>query len=190
MENPFKKRPALSPSGTETADDIYLAVGRALSIWENTEGVFAHLFGYLIKPAGNSFAARRAYGSVISGRARSTLILEAANVFFRNFPSDEGRAHLDETMAWYGDATARRNDIAHGQLMPSGPTSGHKGHYLAASVYTTKRSIRLQSPYWYTADDINRLTQEFSRLGGKADSLMYRLREPWLASPETQRERH
>src|SRR5438067_51912 len=127
------------------------AVGKALSTWEFTEGIFAHLFATLIRPLRGSYAARRAYGSIQASRGRLEIIQTTAEVFFRNLPSIDLQADLKEVMKLYGEAGSRRNDIAHGLLMPSGP-DGAKGCYLAASIYTTKRSISLESPYFYNAD--------------------------------------
>lgn len=162
--------------GSKTEDSVHLAVGRALSMWENTEEAFSHLFGYFLRPRGNSFGARRAYASITTPRNRSAMLLEAATVFFRDFPSGTLERELRDLITLYGNATARRNDIAHG-LAISGPQPQFAGYYLAAAMHSAKRKIDLASPYYYTDKNIDYFREQFSQLGLKAHALRESLQE-------------
>ena len=108
------KNPPFAPKGDADADNLHLAVGRALNAWEHAESAFSHLFGTIIRPTRNSYSARRAYGSITSSLARRQMLEAVGAVFFRSFPDEEAPKNMKLLLMHYSDAGARRNEIAHG----------------------------------------------------------------------------
>ncbi|WP_131194049.1 hypothetical protein [Lichenihabitans psoromatis] len=189
MPNEFSQALPIADEGSGSPEIIYLAVGHALTTWEGTEQAFAHLFARFIRPLRGSFVARRAFGAVQSSSGRSSLIDEAAEVFFRDFPSNDMQLRFRTVMKTYKDATAKRNQIAHGIIMPSGP-SLQKGHYLAASMYTSKRRIDLSSPYYYTGENIDHFRVLFGTMGYQTHNFVQAIDEHFRTSPASSRERY
>jgi len=101
-----------------------MAVGHALTNWEHVEAAGAGLFGHFVDSY--SIAAIRAYGSIIGTKARQAALAEAAETFFflRKEMLKKDRQTIDEVKTAercskilihnYGQASGRRNDIAHG----------------------------------------------------------------------------
>ena len=188
QEFPFNPRPPISPQGNSSDDEVHLAVGRALSAWEYAEDSFANIFRRLVAPGKSGYAARRAYGNVIAALTRDSLIKETAKIFFRNFPDEEIKNELDSLLKIYCHAGARRNEIAHGMVM-GGPDRKHKGRYLTASVWTSrKRDIHLMPSYFYTAEQIDEFRKGFYRLAGQAGAIADQLERAYYKSPKKSRE--
>src|SRR5437016_4893458 len=91
MPNPWDI-PPIPETANADPDDIFRAVGGALSGWESVEHTLADIFTLLVeaKPPPVPFdimtPAARAYGSVVSFQARSAMVEAAARVFFRLHP--------------------------------------------------------------------------------------------------------
>ena len=95
-------------------EDVYAAVGFAISVWEQTEFYLACLFTVLIhKPLFSD--SLREYGrdaQVLSARLNAVEL--AANRYFINAPDQDIEASLFECLREIRAAAASRNQIAHG----------------------------------------------------------------------------
>jgi hypothetical protein len=103
---------------------IHLGVGHALSNWEQVEAAGALFFSTLVES--DSIAAIRAYGTINGSRAREAALRQASQTFFllRRDANEADRVVYDEIKKFentanclihnYGQASARRTDIAHG----------------------------------------------------------------------------
>jgi len=166
---------------------ICLAVGGALSDWENAEIAYSYLFNNLTRPQILSSAIRRAYGSVISVRSRREMIEAAAQVFFHEFPSTALEAELRDILNFYMSAAARRNDFAHGVVLSWGAS---KGWYLEANMYSNKRSMTHATPYAYTSEQISKIASGFSRLTTDVNDLRDELQAHFRSCDPTRRARY
>jgi hypothetical protein len=188
MSNPFE-RPKAPSKGDRDPDTIYLSVGRALSMWEHTEADFSRLFSHLITPGRGSGAARRAYGSIASSNGRRDLIEKAGSVFFQFFPQKELQESFINTVKLYADASARRNDIAHGIVVRFGKNM-EDGYFLSANMYTSKTPLFGSPSYYYTTHIIMSFFLEFEKLGDRANGIVRQIEKHYYASPKTPRERY
>lgn len=188
--NPFKPAP-FAPKGNEVAEDLHSAVGSALNIWEHAEGSFAHLFGTIIRPTRNSFVARRAYGAIITARARRDMLVAVAEVFFRNFPNEAAEETMRVLLKHYQDAASRRNELAHGIVGGDrDENSNFLGYFIVPSTWNTnKRKMNSEFSYRYSTKEILEKQNSFSNLNSQAISLADQLDTLFESSPEKLRER-
>jgi hypothetical protein len=99
--------------GHPILDDVYSAVGRALSDWERYEGSLSLLFATLTSTS-SSLPARRAYNSVRTFEARIEMLRAASLAYFERHP-DKDREDLMGTVISEGKCYCpRRHEIAHG----------------------------------------------------------------------------
>jgi hypothetical protein len=80
--NPWDVLPR-EPYGDETEDALYLAVGKALTAWEELDNEQGSLFAVIV--LSQDSAANAAYGSVASGPGRGSMVIAAADQIFGNF---------------------------------------------------------------------------------------------------------
>ena len=137
-----KKKPyelVISETGSRTSDEIFLAVGKALSAWEYLETTLALSFGHLVGT--NHIVALRAIGRIESPAARLNVILEA----FRSSP-EEFRAQyptFEKTVKEVMPFTEVRNAIAHGHLQWIEIKGQEKVYYLTPSISTTRKTTQI-----------------------------------------------
>jgi len=168
-DNQFAPAP-FAPKGDVDFETVYSAVGHALNNWEHAENKFAHLFGTFVRPLRNSFAARRAYGSVTAASGRREMLESVAAVFFRNFPQDGIVTQFKTLMRRHQQAASRRNEMAHGIVGgEKGEDGTFLGYFVVPSMWNTgKRGLDSAMKYRYSTKEIDRLRAAFSTLGGEA----------------------
>ena len=188
--NPFKN-PPFAPKGDADADSLHLVVGRALTAWEHAESSFAHLFGTIIRPTRNSYAARRAYGSITSSLGRRQMLEAVGAVFFRNFPNVEAQDNMKVLLMHYNDASARRNELAHGIIgSDRDDDGGFLGYFVVPSTWTSKkRALDSAISYRYSCKEIHEKKNSFNELGGRAIAVADQIDAVFQSSPEKHRER-
>jgi hypothetical protein len=182
--NPFNQRPEKAANCDPEAAKIYEAVGRCLSQWELCESGFANVYATLIKPP-SSYPAFRSFGAVLSARGRRSLIEEAADVFWNSFPGGSLQTSLKDLLNLYIDASARRNDVAHG-------ITQHEtdGYYWVANYHSHKNDIAQTSPYKYNSAQILVFASDFQSLGNRARFFRLDLEAHFFAAPEKLRARY
>lgn len=146
-------RPGLNNAGARTADEIYIWVGRALTVWENTEFSFAKIYGLLF--GNNSAAAERSYGVVTSTKTKKEMLKQAA-LFFADtrgdsFPTED----FSRLLEYYDQASARRNDIAHGVVMSISLDSETQGYFLVPSSYISKANEARDAKFWKRVSEVS-----------------------------------
>jgi hypothetical protein len=103
MPNPWDVPPrSARPADYDLkVEDLYQAVGEALSSWQYVEDGIASMFRTLVAEGREQYSyahgmspAERAYGSVISFEARATMVSAAAEAFFHKNPHAELQAQL------------------------------------------------------------------------------------------------
>lgn len=125
-----------------TAEEVYLSVGRALSEWEGMEHHFAWIFGFYCGGR-EPFAARRAYGSVISFSGRSEMLRRASEAYFHSRPGHQMQDRFDKILDRAGKFSPRRNEIAHGVV-----TAIYEGtNVTAVNFWTDQRYLLLPTEY-------------------------------------------
>jgi hypothetical protein len=137
--------PPFARTADANEDDIFKAVGKALTNWEFVEEALARIFAALVGTVAYPRAgpAVRAYGSIISFRSRVEMIEWAGDAFFSLPPPSQFQSDLYPLMTECKDWSQRRNDIAHGRVWPS-PDLG--GYLLFPSLYNTKKQKLFQPP--------------------------------------------
>lgn len=166
----------VASNGSEQMDDVFRAVGAALTQWEFVETAFAELFGTLLGAPGGS--AARAYGVVTTSGARRDMIMQAAH---GEFPHDEALlAQIKDILSIAEVGSQRRNEIAHGAVMRLDDRGEDRGCYLIPPTYVSKKfrfivdatftevnwngvaMLKSMVNYAYTAEQIDRYAAGFN----------------------------
>jgi hypothetical protein len=126
----------VSPVPSESEDEIYAAVGRALTAWERLDTALAMTFGSFVGT--QHVVALRALGRIESPAARLQVLLEAfqssSPAVQRNLPSYE--ATVKSVMR----LTEARNAVAHGQVQGIQITGRKKGYYLVPGLSASRKA--------------------------------------------------
>lgn len=189
--NDYWNRPAIRDRGDDNEEQVFCAVGRALTSWEKLEEGFAWLFTTILQSPSSSAAARRVYGSITTSHGRREALLAAAEITL----GFQHQIAFNQLIKNFADASARRDDIAHGVVMrlSSGTISTQTdpdnllasanfvGCYLSPSPYVTQRTYAFGPPpdapifavgkYLYTSADIGAFADKFNALRSHLNSV-------------------
>jgi hypothetical protein len=176
--------------GGAEPEPLLMAVGKALSYWEHVENHLANLFAVLVgaeisrdRPA----PAIRAYGTVVSFRARAAMVDAAAKAYLLQ-QSDSGWSKtwtdLLEELTGFAD---RRNDIAHGsaELLYDLKEEKSLGFFLLPGLYASKKYPSDGPPaYRFSAEQVQQLAEHFSDLANKVGRFRHAILTKRRTSPE------
>jgi hypothetical protein len=177
---PQYKLPAGNYVGEAATAPIHSAVGRALSEWEHMESALIKLFQLLCETT--SFAACRAYGSMVSASGRAEALKMASAEFFLNRDAaDESQVIV--LIKAYINASSYRNNIAHGMAVQP---HAH-GYWLCAPSYASRKRDRadprsqwgLGSHYFYKVSHIDHCRDRFSAILEEAMRLALSLNDKY-----------
>jgi hypothetical protein len=176
----YWERPVPSKKGDQNPDDIYRAVGWALSQWEKTDQELAGLFS-VMSDVEDWFVVegvRRAYGAIESNSGRRKAVEAVAEVFFGNYWDEKlVRQSLMDIIQAVQRASRIRDDIAHGIVRTDLIIDNEDyGSFHMPPRYNTGRSYAfkqkedgplafLRAKYRYTANDIVLFGRKFTELG-------------------------
>ncbi len=125
--------------GQASFQDIYSAVGTALSAWESSVNELSELFIHLVgaKDSVSAYGINRAFGAINSTSSKFEAIGAAAEVYFAH---EWKRCHIHNLFGLFEkclkQAEWRRNEIAHGIASSYGKSDGsNKGCFLGAPQY-------------------------------------------------------
>lgn len=165
--------------GDETKQEIYVAVGTALTAWEELEGEVANLFAHLTGSADQFHLgpAIRAFGAVSGAKMRAQMLDLASTAFFQNLTlfDEKNEAVMTalgavaEAIKSYRGWSDRRNDVAHGAVReaddpdPESETqSGPVTYLLYPSESNTRKWPTLGEPaYNFNAREIFKFVDGF-----------------------------
>jgi len=168
--------PPFALKGDSSEDDLFKAVGRALTDWEFVEEVLARVYAALMRSDLYSpNPAIRAYGAIIGSKARIDMIRAAGDAYMTLpytgtavFPAQARemfRPLLDECVEWAN----RRNDIAHGRVWGADHS---REYFLFPALYSTKKWRLGQPPtYRYTSVEIRTFSAAFQDLYDRLSEL-------------------
>lgn len=188
MSNLWDERP-FAETGSKSENDIFLAVGKALSNWELVEQSIAGIFtvvtvGVFFAPAAPTL---RAYSSVASSHNRIQMVRAAVESWlteWKDCPCGQNALDLlSESQGW----AARRNDIAHG-IADRFIDEIEKGWFLIPSIYSIKGRKSGKADYRYNARIIDKLSERFVDLDGRLNEVQSMMKE-WHRIASDQRER-
>lgn len=185
MNNPWDPLPNAAKGST--ADEIHLAVGRALTQWERLEFRLAQLYAELVSTGGYSDTAFRAFGVVAASAGRLEMLAEATRISPR--PTNPLRAAISDFTRRAGKYSARRNEIAHGVAVNYG--GNQSDIRLLPAFYNSRKHKRdpLEAAYCYAFTEISYYQTEFHRLTVEADDLLSQIRatpSPFLLTDQQQ----
>jgi hypothetical protein len=177
---PNRIPPSPERQGEESTAPIYSAVGQALSEWEFVESALIKLFQLLCET--DSFAACRAYGTIMGPKSRADAIDAAAEVFFENRDQIDLDAVYDITTA-YSRASTYRNHVAHGVAVQP---HAH-GYFLCPPSYAKKKFAipdpagkwALGAEYFYRVADIDNCKNRFGIIRDEIMQTLVRLNEKY-----------
>jgi hypothetical protein len=162
-------RPAPNRHGDIDVDDIYVAVGRALSEWSMVEialgRLYAALDGALPQTAWTIYAAER------DPRTRLERLMQTASTHFADGESEDS-ATCRRVIEAAGHAAQRRDDVVHGIAVLFRPGT-LDGSYLVPTGFTAGDSNVPE--YAYTAAQLTTLRARFGRLQDEINVLILRL---------------
>jgi hypothetical protein len=177
--------------GAATPEELYLAVGEALSAWELVEEGLAEIFATFIGspeagPGSGHDPAIRAFGSVLTFKGRQQMVAAAADAFFfQAVPRDPVRKQFGELNEEAAGFASRRNDIAHGrvQYLPK------KGFYLFPGLYSANKNPVGQLPtYAYGRNEVLSYREQFGMLATKLTEYAI-FASAWKPPPPSQKKR-
>ena len=186
---PSRTEPSQKWRGETSTEVIYLAAGRATSLWEHAESALIKLFQLFCES--RSLAVCRAYGSIVSASGRAEALNSAAAEFFerRRLPvPDSVKVLIRE----FGKAGGFRNKIAHGMAAGCHAETGeHLGYYLMPPSYAmrhrgTSRPSEawwLTAKYFFLASEINSCSSRFETILNEAMRLMLKINEEFSVLP-------
>lgn len=173
-------RPAWPSIGNEPPDEIYLAVGRALSAWCEAEEAIAYLFSTVVEAGIIDAPVNRAYSSISGVRDRIRMVREAADAWFMFLGSCPRSDNPFKILTACEKWSERRNEIAHGGVDRDLELVSNQW-FLYPGYFTTKRPFRTGADFRYTASQIDKIAEGFGSLYEDISSLAVRLRE-WRKS--------
>jgi hypothetical protein len=178
MANPWDVAP-WPDQGNETADEIFRAVGEALSSWELIEQGIATIF--TVVTVGGYYAASepaiRAYGSVANSRSRVQMVRAAAESWFHQWPDCPLETNIKDLLNECEKWSARRNEIAHG-IVDRLTDQWINGWYLFPGLYSIKkRPLGGRAAYRYTAKNIEEYARGFTDLYNRLSLIVSALEE-------------
>jgi len=185
---------AVCQMGRQQSNEIFRAVGLALTNWELLEHEMGALFVVLVAPRSNE--AMRAYSAVLASGARLKMIGGAAEAFFLTREEDPFPAlkkQVDGLLEAVEGFAPRRNEIAHGVIgikFADEPMYEHvvpkSSWVLTPSIYAkTKRTmvhaklsgiVGLIPLYEYSSVEINGISAKFRDLKGVASKVALAIR--------------
>ncbi len=165
----YWNRPTPDRYGDIDVDDIYIAVGRALSEWSMVEIALGRLYAAL--DGAPPQVAWRVYAAERDPRARRARLSEAAQAHFVDGESEDG-VTCRRVIEAAGLAAQRRDDVVHGIAVLFRP-GALDGSYLVPTGFTAGDSN--VPDYAYTATQITTLRSQFGRLQDEINILILRL---------------
>lgn len=180
---PLKPKPG---ERLDLPDDLYAAVGKALSSWDGVESTLARIFALCCQTPifGNPLGepAIRAYGSVVSFNGRAEMVDAASRAYFHNkkAPTAEIEMKLRGLLSECRQFAGRRNDIAHGRVefllgaeydwWPQGERE-HCWLFLPGLLSTKRYSLDHEPTYIYMLAELTYFKDQFDNLAGRISEL-------------------
>lgn len=178
LKSGYWEHKAFASASTDTQDQVFHAVGAALSSWESAESALATLYVMLCDVEnGSSAAIARTFGSIPSSAGRRKIIKAAAEIYFgTHWQNHRIKKGLTDLLAAFTKASERRDEFAHGQAYSFSINGKSHGCFLFASQYISSRNLpfppgspedpfsNLSSTYRYTATEILDFARKFNEL--------------------------
>lgn len=183
------------PHGDHDGQDVFAAVGMALTAWEKLEQAQANVFGQLVGSRRGGAVA--AYGTIVAYKGRAEMLTAAAKVVLKGDPPIGNASVLAELLTLIketGELSGRRNDIAHGivshfKASVTGAdgvrTETDHGCYLVPASYATNKRtkrelsfndpIMLRGTYAFTADQMLAYAGHFEARYKRMVDLIFKL---------------
>jgi hypothetical protein len=161
-------RPSFPQRGDADKEEIWTAVGAALSAWGEYEGVLGRLFTIFIAVEFPSPQAKRAFGAIRSFEGRRDLLRGSSEAFFHYRRGTYREQVLFKAILRDAShAAERRNDLAHGIAMAFTPEgkSEPDGFCLMPSYYdSSKRDPNDIADFAYESATIKKFASGFEDL--------------------------
>jgi hypothetical protein len=150
---------------------LMAAVGSALSAWQYTEDVIADIFESILtdcSPKGEYVTreveymtpARRAYGSIVSFDGRAGMVQAAAEAFFEVHKNGQMHTRLRKLLQSCRGWSARRNEVAHGQIGGS-PMNLNMCALWPWGSSMKKRAVDYRASFVYNSAQIKEFERQF-----------------------------
>ena len=204
--NPFRNS-VYSEKGDYDSPSLARIKGYTLSEWEHAEDLLCTMFSLLVRPTGGTFVSDRAIGALFSSGGRREIILGAAEAYFslltHDAPDDlkktakELHSKIRSHIRLFGDASRRRDEIAHSVIMGTEMDENKKFlYFLLPSLYASKKFTAELAPgfdratYRMNIKAINRMADLFGALFTRTAQINHEISIFYHALPETLRARH
>jgi hypothetical protein len=189
LQDAYWKRPNIdhSTSGDSEVAPIYLAVGEALSMWEQAECSLATMYQIMccIKDSSAINAVLRAFGSIESSAGQREALTAVAEIHFGHYWNDASK-YFKALMQAFSNGAKRRDEFAHGMAYGLALNGRHLGCYLLPAAYNTLRNNPYMSfaengipigraKYFYTSSMIREFTKKFGQLNGETWTYLRRI---------------
>jgi hypothetical protein len=185
--------PPFRGNGNRSPTEVYEAVGRALSAWEEFEVSLSQLFGLFSERDPEALETYTDYGKPKIFAERAEKLAQISCTYFIRRPCQKMEGVFEKLLCDGRNFSARRNDIAHGVVrgMPGSPDVMIKVDdpadqpilqigfqwILVPPPYSVKRLSAGGVPaYTFTAADILYFQGEFIRLQRRALRLFFQIK--------------
>jgi hypothetical protein len=159
-------------------------VGAALTAWGTYETELGRLFARFMAGEYPSPAADMAFGAMRAFEGRLQVLRSSGQAFFDYRPHDkEDRKILDEILKMGQRFCERRNEIAHGVVLPYQPINVSicdeaQGFCLFPSHYDSHRRDTSYKPsFCYSSAELNAYSCEFRKLADPVHALANKIIE-------------
>jgi hypothetical protein len=178
--------------GDTSAQELFAAIGAALTEWEYHETELAKLFSILVSGK-RSPIARRAFSAVRTFEGRAEMLQAASEAYFTERPDTSAQDQFKELIRRAKCLAARRNEIAHGIVAGfwTGPDRRSfarvKGTYGLYPSFASYKNRRLdQAPdYCYSSKEVSYFRETFAGLVTRAENLSAHLLRGQQARPRS-----
>lgn len=158
--------------GDEKRAQLFTAVGRALSDWEDAELGLVRLYAALWDKPEPEIPKFTAYSSAIGFRGRADLLQAAAKQHFSVYPDQEIECRFERLIHAATQLSIRRNDIAHGVARKTYFTIGNSDivdqltvRWLLIPCFYMGRRFTADGPtYAYSSLEIRQYVTAFGEL--------------------------
>jgi hypothetical protein len=147
---------------SEQRQELYCAIGEAITSWAAVEDRLADIFAYFVTGDGNSFPAKAAFHAVVNFREKLAMTDDAAE--WRITGADLAR--WKTIFGTLGGLATQRNKIVHFTLIRSRrlPRQRTSRYYLSPSLQNVTAHMRGVEPPKLSAKDITQRAQGFRTL--------------------------
>jgi len=162
--------PSIPAHGDKSATDLFAAIGRALSEWEELELYLARVYAMFLGVPPIKAIEQPEYKNAPTFSMRAKVIEEAAERHFIAHPNQQREGEFQEALCGARKLANRRNDIAHGVArlswgefgeIPLADALARAEIFLGPARYRAKQFDKLAPEYLFSSVEVLHFAEQF-----------------------------